>query len=165
MQRHLALTSLLLTPLLFLALPACSDDHGHEHPAEDSSSDSTQGDEDAAPAADEHEHNEESLGTSTAGDMTVELAQGHGHVVPGGESQLVIKLPHNDQGATAVRAWLGTEDRTLSLVGLGEYAPSHDDYDVHVTAPDPLPSPLMWWFEIETPDGTKVLGSAAPLVK
>jgi hypothetical protein len=64
-----------------------------------------------------------------------------------------------------VRAWLGTEDRTLSLVGLGEYAPSHDDYDVHVTAPDPLPSPLMWWFEIETPDGTKVLGSAAPLVE
>ena len=165
MQRLPALTSLLLTPLILLALPACGDDHGHEHSAEASSSDDSHGDEDAAHATDGHEHNEVSLGTSTAGDMTVELAQGHGHVVPGGESQLVIKLPHNDQGATAVRAWLGTEDRTLSFVGLGEYAPSHDDYDIHVTAPDPLPSPLMWWFEIETPDGTKVLGSVAPLVE
>ena len=165
MQRHPALASLLLAPLLLFALPACGDDHGNEHATEPSSPDSAPTDADAAHAADGHEHDEESLGTSSVGDWTIELAQGLGHVVPGAESQLVVKLPYSDQGSTIVRAWLGTEDRTLSFVGLGQYAPSHDDYDVLVTAPDPLPAPLLWWFEIEAPDGSKVLGSVAPLVE
>ncbi len=91
------------------------------------------------------------------------LAQGHGGVTAGKESHLVVKLPYNDAGATIVRAWLGTEDRTASLVGKGEYAPSHDDYDIHATAPDPLPEGTMWWIEIEKPDGAKVVGSAQPI--
>ena len=62
-----------------------------------------------------------------------------------------------------VRAWVGTQDRTLSYVGKGEYAPSHDDYNIHATAPDPLPEKPMWWVEIERPDGTKLLGAAEPL--
>ena len=88
--------------------------------------------------------------------MTVELAQGHGAVKAGQEGHLVVKLPYNDNGATIVRAWIGTEDRTLSFVGKGEYAPSHDDYDIHAMAPDPLPENTMWWIEIEKPDGAKV---------
>ncbi len=111
-----------------------------------------------------HEHNEVPLGTVAIGDMQIELAQGHGKVEAGKEGHLVIKLPHNDKGATTVRAWIGTEDRLKSLVAKAEYAPSHDDYDVHVGAPDPLPEGVMWWIEIQKPDGKKVVGSAKPLM-
>lgn len=111
-----------------------------------------------------HEHDEVPLGTATIGDMTVELAQGHGKLEAGKEGHLVVKLPYNDKGASIVRAWIGTDDRLKSVVGKGEYAPSHDDYDVHAVAPDPLSENAMWWVEIEKPDGTKVVGSAKPLV-
>lgn len=127
------------------------DEHGHEHDGE-------MGEDHA------HAHDEVALGTVTIGDMQVELAQGHGQVKAGKEGHLVVKLPYNDSGATIVRAWIGTEDRTMSLVGKGEYAPSHDDYDIHAVAPDPLPENAMWWIEIEKPDGTKVVGSAKPLI-
>jgi hypothetical protein len=108
-----------------------------------------------------HHDDEVALDPATIGGMTVELAQGHGAVEAGKEGHLVVKLPYNDNGATVVRAWIGTDDRTLSFVGRGDYAPSHDDYDVH----DPLPENSMWWIEIEKPDGTKVVGSARPIVE
>ncbi len=111
----------------------------------------------------DHAHDEVSLGTVTIDDMEMELAQGHGKIEAGKEGHLVVKLPYSDNGETVVRAWIGTEDRTLSLVGKGEYAPSHDDYDVHAVAPDPLPEKVMWWIEIEKPDGSKIVGSAEPL--
>ncbi len=126
---------------------------------------------DAAPAAsvaeagpeEEHAHAEVPLGTVIIGDLAVELAQGHGAVLAGAEAHLVVKLPYSDKGSTTVRAWIGTEDRTLSYVGKGEYASSHDDYDIHATAPDPLPANPMWWIEIEKPDGSKIVGSAQPI--
>ena len=109
-----------------------------------------------------HAHAEEPLGSAMLGDLEVELAQGHGAVVAGKEGHLVVKLPYSDAGSTVVRAWIGTEDRTSSYVGKGEYAPDHDDYDLHVTAPDPLPASPMWWIELVKPDGTKIVGSAQP---
>jgi hypothetical protein len=120
-----------------------------------------------APSVEEedHEHAEDSLGTVEIGGLAVDLAQGHGAVLAGKEGHLVVELPYSDSGATVVRAWIGTEDRTLSYVGKGEYAPSHDDYDVHATAPDPLPANALWWIEIEKPDGTKLVGSARPIVE
>ncbi|MEE8468470.1 MAG: hypothetical protein V3T22_08450 [Planctomycetota bacterium] len=110
-----------------------------------------------------HEHAENPLGTITIGDLAVELAQGQAVVVAGEEAHLVVKLPYSDSGSTIVRAWIGTDDRTLSYVGKGEYAPAHDDYDIYATAPDPLPADCLWWIEIEKPDGTKLLGSAQPI--
>lgn len=112
----------------------------------------------------DHAHDEVALGTFDVGGMMVEAAQGHGAVEAGKEGHLVVKLPYTDQGATVVRAWIGTEDRTMSSVGKGEYAASHDDYDIHTVAPDPLPEGTKWWLEIEKPDGTKVVGSF-PLLK
>jgi hypothetical protein len=159
MQPHSALYLLVLAPWIAGCSHEHPDDHSHSH---DTSTEET---EHADEQGEDHEHDEVSLGTSSVGGLTIELAQGHGVVVAGGESQLVVKLPYTDKGATTVRGWLGTEDRTLSLVGLGEYAPSHDDYDVHVTAPDPLPQSMLWWFEIERPDGSKLLGSASPLLE
>lgn len=160
---------LLITALVCL-LTACGgssdpDDHGHEH---------AEGDGGHAPedhAADHdgegggHAHDEVSLGVTRVGDLDVELAQGHGAVTAGAEGHLVVKLPYNDGGATEVRAWIGTDDRTLSLVGRGQYAPDHDDYDVHAVAPDPLPAAPMWWVEVEQPDGTTLVGSAAPILE
>jgi len=119
-----------------------------------------------APAAAEeehdHEHDEVSLGSFTAGDMSIEAAQGHGMVEAGKEGHLVITLPYKDDGSTVVRAWIGTEDRTMSAVGKGEYAPAHNDYDIHAIAPTPLPADAKWWVEVEKPDGTKSVGSVAP---
>jgi hypothetical protein len=124
--------------------------HGHPH----------DGDEGDAHAHAEGE--EVPLGTFKAADLEIEAAQGHGMVEAGKEGHLVIKLPYKDDGATVVRAWIGSEDRTLSAVGKGEYAPSHDDYDIHAIAPSPLPADAKWWVELEKPDGTKIVGSIAP---
>jgi hypothetical protein len=115
----------------------------------------------------EHAHHDDemALAPTAIGNMTIELAQGHGAIRAGQESHLVVKLPYDDNGATIVRAWIGTDDRTLSFVGKGEYAKSHDDYDIHALAPDPLPGNAMWWVEIEKPDGTKAVGSAKPITE
>lgn len=110
-----------------------------------------------------HSHAEQSLGTAEIGSMKVELAQGHGKLAAGKEMHLVVKLPYSDKGSTSVRAWIGTENRVLSFVGKGTYSASHDDYDIHAAAPDPLSENAMWWVEIEKPDGTKAVGSAKPL--
>lgn len=112
-----------------------------------------------AESGEDHTHDEVALGTFDIQGVSVEAAQGHGVVEAGKEGHLVIKLPYNDSGSTVVRAWIGVEDRTLSAVGKGEYAPSHDDYDIHAVAPDPLPEGAQWWIEIEKPDGTKATGS------
>ncbi|MBT8036708.1 MAG: hypothetical protein KJO21_04100 [Verrucomicrobiae bacterium] len=113
---------------------------------------------------DDHTHDEVELGKFDIGGNMVEAAQGHGNVEAGKEGHLVIKLPYKDDGQTVTRAWIGTEDRTMSAVGKGEYAPSHDDYDIHAIAPKPLPAGAKWWLEIVKPDGTKAVGSM-PLLK
>lgn len=134
------------------------DEHGHSHEG---------GEAHAHPhgkeKSDDHDHEKEvSLGSFKAGELNIEAAQAHEEVKAGEEGHLVIKLPYNDNGASVVRAWIGTEDRTLSTVGKGVYAPSHDDYDIHTMAPDPLPEDVKWWVEIEKPDGSKMVGSIAP---
>ena len=168
-----SLLTLLLSSLLAAGLLSCSNeaphdhdhdgDHDHEHPADDDKGDD-HGDSHADEQADEHdhEHEEVSLGSTTVGEWTVKLAQGHGAVTAGEEGHLVVVLPFKDDGATTVRAWIGSADRNASFVGKGDYAPSHDDYDVHATAPDPLPQDVKWWIEIERPDGKKATGSAQP---
>lgn len=125
-----------------------ADDHGHDHDHDGHDHD--------------HDHGEEiSLGTAKVGELAVECFQGHGETAAGKEMHLVVKLPYTDNGASIVRAWIGTDDRLASMVGRGEYAASHDDYDIHVEAPDPLPDNAMWWIEVESPEGTKSLGSIA----
>ncbi|HRW55110.1 MAG TPA: hypothetical protein P5081_19740 [Phycisphaerae bacterium] len=136
-----------------------STDDAHKHA--DGSTHDDHGDE--GHAGEDHAHDEVSIGKAKCGDLEIDLAQGHGKVEAGKEGHLVVKLPYNDKGATVVRAWIGTEDKTMSMVGKGEYAASHDDYDVHAVAPSPLPEKAMWWIEIKKPDGTVHVGSAKPL--
>jgi hypothetical protein len=136
----------------------------HSHEGEEETGDSHEEEEAKQDAGGGHGHDEESLGSIDLGGFSIELAQGHGAVAAGKEGHLVVKLPWTDQGATVVRAWIGTEDRTLSYVGKATYAPDHDDYDVHATAPDPLPDGAAWWVELERPDGTKLVGSIAPIL-
>jgi len=158
-MQHLTLMTVALAGLLFTACGG-EEEHGHPHTEPSESATSESGGE----AAEDHGHAEDPLGTVSIDGLAVELAQGHGGIQAGKEGHLVVKLPYSDQGATTVRAWIGTADRTKSLVGKGEYAPSHDDYDIHATAPTPLPDTPMWWIEIEKPDGTKHVGSAQPLM-
>ncbi|MEM6277879.1 MAG: hypothetical protein AAF491_09780 [Verrucomicrobiota bacterium] len=130
------------------------EEHGHSH-----------GDHDHSHGDGGHSHEDEddhtfvALGAFELGGMSVGAFQGHGSVEAGKESHLVVKLPYSDKGETGVRAWIGTEDRTLSSVGKGEYSSSEDQYDVHAVAPDPLAEGSSWWIEIEKPDGSKVIGS------
>lgn len=108
----------------------------------------------------DHDHDDEvSLGTAMIGDIEIEAAQGHGEAAPGKELHLVVKLPYSDNGASEVRVWIGTEDRFASVVERAQYASSHDDYDAHAVAPDPLPDNAAWWVEITKPDGTVQVGS------
>jgi hypothetical protein len=138
---------------------ATAEDHGHSHPAGETSTTPQE----AKKTEDDHAHGAEvPLGKFKAGELEIEAAQGHGMVAAGQEGHIIIKLPYKDDGASIVRAWIGTEDRTLSAVGKGEYAPSHDDYDIHAVAPSPLPADVKWWVEVEKPDGTKLVGSIAP---
>ncbi|MCP3905056.1 MAG: hypothetical protein GY715_15640 [Planctomycetes bacterium] len=112
------------------------------------------------PPAGGHAHGAEApLGAVTVDGMKIEALQGHGALTAGALGHLVIKLPYSDSGATIVRAWIGTEDRSAALVGKGDYAAAHDDYDIHAEAPDPLPPGGAWWFEIEKPDGSTHVGS------
>lgn len=149
---HLLYTSLTVAALMI----GC----GNPPQTETNGSDSEKGTESSENHSEaDHAHDEVALGTFDIGGIEVEAAQGHGAVEPGKEGHLVIKLPYNDQGETTVRVWIGTEDRTLSSVGKGEYAPAHDDYDIHAVAPDPLPDNATWWVEIEKPDGSKTVGS------
>jgi hypothetical protein len=142
---------------------AKTDDHGHEHKEGEAHSDATPAKEEEN--HDDHDHGDEvALGKFDIDGIMVEAAQGHGSVEAGKEGHIIIKLDYKDDGQTVTRAWIGTADRTMSAVGKGEYAPSHDDYDIHANAPDPLPEGAAWWLEIEKPDGTKAVGSI-PLLK
>lgn len=145
-----------------------SDHHGHSHGGHDHSHGDhghSHGDHGHSHGEGGHSHGENedghelvALGAFDIGGMSVGAFQGHGSVEPGKEGHLVVKLPYSDKGETNVRAWIGTEDRTLSSVGKGEYGSSGDQFDIHATAPDPLPENSSWWVEIEKPDGTKVIG-------
>ena len=164
------LLTLLSLSLALLLAAGCgghshSGDHTHSHDGESHSHGEAEAGESAAGDEEDHDHDDVPLGTVKLGELEVELRQGHGGVAAGKESHLVVKLPYSDGGATQVRAWLGTEDRTFSLVGKAEYSDGHDDYDLHATAPDPLPEPTLWWVELEQPDGTKLLGSVKPILE
>lgn len=161
MQRNVLLL-VVLGPLWTLG---CGGSHGdHDHGPGDPPH-GPNPEQPAPPGEDEHDEEEVPLGMVLIGDVEVELAQGHGAVEAGKEAHLVVKLPYSDDGATVVRAWIGTEDRTLSFVGKGEYAAAHDDYDVHATAPDPLPADPLWWIEVTRPDGEPVVGSVQPILE
>lgn len=136
-------------------------DHDHEH-AEGSDPHAEETDPNTQAHDEDHDHDETPLGSITMDDITIDCYQGNGSLEAGEEMHLIINLPYNDSGATIVRAWIGTEDRLASIVGRGEYAASHDAYDIHAEAPDPLPANAMWWIEIERPDGTKTVGSIEP---
>ncbi|MGJ8726482.1 MAG: hypothetical protein ACSHYB_18200 [Roseibacillus sp.] len=158
MKATTALAPIMMTAALLVSCkPASTDPHaGHDHAEGEGHEESAAKEEDPH----DHDHGEEMpIGEVTIGETTVEAAQMHGVVEAGKEGHLVIKLPYNDSGATVLRAWIGTEDRTLSSVGKGVWASGHDDYDVHLVAPDPLPEGGQWWLEIEKPDGSKSVGS------
>ena len=155
------INTMITTMSLAALLVSCNDKD--EAAPEKEKPDSTESTEDPAHEED-HAHDEVALGEFDIDGFNVKAAQGHGNVEAGKEGHLVITLPYKDDGQTVTRAWIGSADRTMSSVGKGEYAPSHDDYDIHTVAPSPLPAGSTWWLEIEKPDGTKAVGSI-PLLK
>lgn len=142
-----------------ISLSGCSD-HGHEHDSHTHSSGESHAPSGERRATDDHDHSDaEPLGKAMIGEIEIEAWQGHGNAAAGKELHLTVKLPYSDSGASTVRVWIGTEDRFASLVERATYAPSHDDYDAHAVAPDPLPANAAWWIEITRPNGSVHLGS------
>lgn len=133
--------------------------HGHDHGPDGSHI--TVG-VDETPVEAEEGHSTVALGGLQMGALEVSFEQGHGAVEPGKEGHLVVKLSPPDQGQTTVRAWIGIEDRTASYVGKASFSADREAYDVHATAPDPLPEGVAWWVELERPDGETLVGSIAP---
>lgn len=176
------LTAALLLATAFL-LSACSqaseDDRGHAHGEDTHTHEVTEapstGSQDTHVHADGSTHDDHKAGMQdvheeiqlepvSIGSMRINLTQNHGPVNAGKEEHLILKFLEGGDEINAVRAWIGTEDRTLSYVGKGEYNIINDAYDIHATAPDPLPESVMWWIEIEKLDGTKMVGSAKPIM-
>ncbi|MGA0901022.1 MAG: hypothetical protein ACO3SO_11530 [Luteolibacter sp.] len=159
-QKHLMLPILAFS----VGLIACGEKKsGHDHPHDDHDHPHGEGNVENREDHGDHDHGEETeLGSFKVGDLDIQAAQAHGSLAAGKEGHLVIKLPYKDGGSSIVRAWIGTEDRTLSQVGKGVYTPSHDDYDIHTMAPSPLPEGVKWWVEVQKPDGTKLVGSVTP---
>lgn len=174
------LIALPITLVLALVFPACSEsssnDHGHAHGDDTHTHDDT-----AAPTGSTHTHADGSTHTDHADDhddslqkipldtivingMSIQLSQSHGPVGAGEEEHLIVTIDNGDADIIGVRAWIGTEDRTLSYVGKGEYSVINDAYDIHTSAPDALDDNTMWWIEIEMADGTKHTGSIKPVM-
>ncbi len=157
MKANTTLPALIISTVSLALIGCGAKDHDHDH------GDHAHPPKNEQTAHDDHDHGVEiELGSFKAGDLEIEAAQSHGNLQADKEGHLIIKLPYKDDGASIVRAWIGTEDRTLSQVGKGVYAPSHDDYDIHTMAPSPLPTDVKWWVEVEKPDGTKLIGSIEP---
>ncbi|MEO0508360.1 MAG: hypothetical protein AAF065_00700 [Verrucomicrobiota bacterium] len=151
------LTQLIAALTLVTFFSGCGSEHDHGHHGHDHHGPS--------PSGGGHDHGERfRLGVFNISGIYAEVTQAHGMVQAGEEGHLVVKLPYRDNGGSVVRAWIGSEDRTLSSVGKGTYASKQNSYDIHMMAPNPLPEGAKWWIEIEKPDGTKALGSA-PLRK
>ncbi|MDF1836926.1 MAG: hypothetical protein P1V35_03575 [Planctomycetota bacterium] len=151
---------LFLLPALLVCVSACSDKPQDTAPEAGAKAETV-----AAEDSSGHSHVEVPIGLTKIGDLLVSLAQGHGAMKAGEESHLVIAWPVMDGGATTVRAWIGTSDRSQSLVEKGTFSPSRGDYNVHVMAPDPLPDGVQWWVEIERPNGSRSVGSADPILE
>jgi len=76
-----------------------------------------------------------------------DLAKGHFNLyVKGGEP-------------AAVRAWVGDEGATDTVVTKAEFEVDH--HCAHIEVPDPLSADARLWVEIETPEGGRLKGSTA----
>jgi len=131
------------------------DDHDDDH---DHADDDHDHDHDHDHEMDDHSDAVE-LGAVTIDGVEVRASQAHGELAAGKELFLMLVLSDNEGGATAVRAWIGTENRLASEVAKAEFHADHGDYELHAMAPDPLPENAKWWIELERADGTKAVGS------
>lgn len=167
---------LLWLPLYLLPLTACGqkdeiyDDytgktvegHDHDHDGDGKPDHADHEHDDHEHGDHDHDHDEVALGTMTIGEHQIECRQGHGPLVAGEESFLVVKLPFSDAGGTIVHAWIGTSDRSQAKVARATYSTADDQYTVHAVAPYPLPDGVQWWVELERLDGSKAIGSIQP---
>ncbi|GJM38509.1 MAG: hypothetical protein DHS20C19_18760 [Acidimicrobiales bacterium] len=167
------LTKLILAPTaaLAFALAGCSEqgaddghdhDHaGHSHADDGDDHDHAEGDDHAHDEGhdDDHDHERVSLGTATLGDTELAAWQSHGQAEAGKELHLIVKPNDASDGATTVRAWIGTEDRLTAMVALGEYDADTGEYNLHATCPNPLSDDAQWWIEMQTPNGVRTIVS------
>ena len=151
------ITVLSLSLGLALSMNACTEQSST--PSSHSHGDETHSHAEESHAA-EDLHESIPLGSINISDLRVELTQNHGVVDPGEEEHLIIKFTDGDQSTMTVRAWIGTEDKTRSFVGIGEYSADQGVFDIHTVAPDNLLPDAKWWIEIEKTDGSVHMGSS-----
>lgn len=101
------------------------------------------------------------LGTTKIGDLTVRASRDKGDIKAGGDAPIDVWLTTADDKpatVTAVRFWLGTEDAKGSVKAKADIEdpkqPNH--WHTHADVPNPIPSGMKLWVEIESKDGKKV---------
>ena len=121
-------------------------DHGHK--------DHSHKDEGARDGGHHHEGERFELGSVKAGAYEIVAVQ-IGKPAKG-EGILAIKGKGLEKGAAVVRAWAGDESAQAAIKAKADYAPAHDDFDVHVETGDTLAAGAKWWIEVEPTGGDKV---------
>lgn len=89
------------------------------------------------------------LGDVTVGAYTVHLETEGAAVSPGAVTQFVVK-PTAGGKPTSVVGWVGVQTGEGSTKAPGNYDANDGDYDIDVTAPNPIPTGSMFWFQLET---------------
>ena len=96
-----------------------------------------------------------SLGTTTAGEMTLAATQDE-PVKAGGESAFDLKITGYPAGGKpkAVRFWVGAESGEGSVKAKAEEE-TPDTWHTHVEVPNPIPAGGKFWAEVEPAGGER----------
>ena len=133
----------------------CKEDHGHPH---DKPAAAPAGGSATAPASQpgNADHpNAVSIGSTTAGGMTLAATQDE-PIKPGGDGAFDLKITGYPAGGKpkAVRFWVGVESGEGSAKAkAAEEGP--DNWHTHVEVPNPMPAGGKFWAEVEPATGEK----------
>lgn len=150
MNRCLWIMALVIAPALTLI--GCGGDDHHDHAHTDKGADKHGGKE-------PNDHGEAHALAAVELDGVKVSGTLFGHVEAGEEAHMDLTI----QGATptAVRLWIGTEDRTTSVVSKAESS-GKGTFHAHADAPKPLPEGAAIWVEVDTGDNTVLVSLAIP---
>lgn len=104
------------------------------------------------------------LGEATVGPFTVGASRDEGQIVAGKDAPIDVTVTPAATGTSpvvAVRLWIGTEDAKGSVRAKAdiENPAEPNRWHTHVEIPDPLPTELRLWVEIEDEKGERWVGS------
>jgi hypothetical protein len=140
-----------------VGLVGCGDD-GHDHKDGDHKDHNHKDDghKDGDHKDGDHDDHGEShaLGTKEAAGMKITAAR-LGEL---SEGVLSLTIEGADPATLTVRAWLGVEDASGSVVAQADYEADHKEFHAHLSeVPEKLADDAKWWVEIQKGDDKSVI--------